>query len=77
MLRELVHPEGRTPDRGSNLHADRHKGSSSRKTGLAMAFRLTMSARAKWRKRDGRNRRPEIVQAVEFRDGVGQLQTAA
>jgi len=53
------------------------KGCLSRETGLAMAFRLMMSAQAKWRKLDGRNRLPEVISGVEFRDGVRQLQEAA
>ena len=53
------------------------KGCLSRKTGLAMAFRLMMSAQAKWRKLDGASRMPEIVQGVEFKDGIKQLQAAA
>ena len=53
------------------------KGCLSRRTGLAMAFRLMMSAQKKWRKLDGQNRLPEIVQGIEFRDGLRQLQTAA
>ena len=55
----------------------RTKGSLSRKTGLAMAFRLMMSAQKKWRKLDGRNRLPEVNAGVEFRDGLRHLQTAA
>ena len=55
----------------------RTKGCLSRKTGLAMAFKLMMSAQKKWRKLDGRNRLPEIIQGVEFRDGLRQLQAAA
>ena len=47
----------------------RTKGCLSRKTGLAMAFKLMMSAQKKWRKLDGRNRLPEIIQGVQFRDG--------
>ncbi len=54
----------------------RTKGCLSRKTGLAMAFKLMMSAQAKWRKLDGRNRMPELIEGVAFRDGVG-LQAAA
>ncbi|MCC6864157.1 MAG: IS256 family transposase, partial [Rhodobacteraceae bacterium] len=50
------------------------KGCLSRKTGLAMAFRLMISAQDKWRKLDGANRLPEIVQGIEFRDGIKQLQ---
>lgn len=53
------------------------KGCLSRKTGLAMAFRLMMSAQARWRKLDGANRIPEIVQGVEFKDGIKQLHQAA
>ena len=55
----------------------RTKGCLSRKTGLAMAFRLMMSAQKKWRKLDGQNRLPEIIKGVEFRDGLRQLQVAA
>jgi transposase-like protein len=55
----------------------RTKGCLSRKTGLAMAFKLMMSAQKKWRKLDGRNRLPEIIQGIEFRDGLRHLQTAA
>ncbi|MBU3032455.1 IS256 family transposase [Paracoccus marinaquae] len=55
----------------------RTKGCLSRRTGLAMAFRLMMSAQKKWRKLDGQNRLPEIIQGIEFRDGLRQLQTAA
>ena len=53
------------------------KGCLGRKTGLAMAFRLMMSAQAKWRKLDGANRMPEIVRGVEFKDGIKQRQAAA
>jgi transposase-like protein len=55
----------------------RTKGCLSRETGLAMAFKLMMSAQTKWRKLDGQNRMPEIIQGIEFRDGIRQLQTAA
>ena len=55
----------------------RTKGCLSRRTGLAMAFKLMMSAQKKWRKLDGQNRLPEIIQGVEFRDGLRQLQVAA
>ena len=55
----------------------RTKGCLSRETGLAMAFRLMMSAQEKWRKLDGRNRLPEVISGVEFRDGVRHLQAAA
>ena len=55
----------------------RTKGCLSRETGLAMAFKLMISAQKKWRKLDGQNRLPEIIQGVEFRDGIRHLQAAA
>ena len=55
----------------------RTKGCLSRKTGLAMAFKLMMSAQKKWRKLDGQNRLPEIIQGIEFRDGIRHVQVAA
>lgn len=53
------------------------KGCLSRKTGLAMAFKLMVSAQTKWRKLDGANRMPEIIEGIEFKDGIKQLQNAA
>lgn len=53
------------------------KGCMSRKSGLAMAFRLMMSAQIKWRKLDGANRLPEIIRGIEFKDGIKQLPIAA
>jgi putative transposase len=51
--------------------------SLSHKTGLGMAFKLMMSAQVKWRKLDGANRMPEIIQGIEFKDGIMQLNQAA
>ena len=53
------------------------KGCLSRKTGLAMAFKLMMSAQGKWRKLEGSNRMPEIIQGVALVDGIKQRQPAA
>ncbi len=53
------------------------KGCLSRKTALAMAVRLLMSAQGKWRKRDGANRMPGIIQGIAFIDGIKQMQNAA
>jgi len=53
------------------------KGYLSRKTGLAMAFKLMMSAQGKWQKLNGANRMLEISQGVAFVDGIKQIQTAA
>ncbi|MDY6816973.1 MAG: IS256 family transposase [Pseudomonadota bacterium] len=53
------------------------RGCLNRKTALAMVFRLMMSARKKWRKISGPNRLPEVIQGVEFKDGIKQVQIAA
>lgn len=53
------------------------KGCLGRKTGPAMAFKLMMSAQGKWRKLDRANRMPEIIEGVEFKDGIKQLHQAA
>jgi hypothetical protein len=45
--------------------------------GLPMAFKLMMSAKKKWRKLSGTNRLPEVIQGVEFKDGIKQLKNAA
>ncbi len=42
-----------------------------------MAFKLIISAQDKWRELHGQNRLPEIIEGVEFRDGLRQLQAAA
>ena len=53
------------------------KGCLSRKTALSMVFKLMMSAKKKWRKLSGTNRLPEVIQGLEFKDGIKQLQNAA
>ena len=53
------------------------KACLSRKTGLAMAFKLMMSAQTKWHKRDGENRMSGIIQEIEFKDAIKQIQKTA
>ncbi len=53
------------------------KGGLSRKTGMAMAFKLMMSAQVKRRKLNGSNRMPEIIHGMAFIDGIKQIQTAS
>ncbi|MFT5272809.1 MAG: putative transposase, partial [bacterium] len=53
------------------------KGCLNRKTALSMVFKLMMSAKKKWRKLSGTNRLHEVIQRVEFKDGIKQLQNAA
>ena len=35
-----------------------------------MTYQLKLSAKKKWGKLDGQNRLPDIIQGVEFRDGI-------
>ena len=53
------------------------KGCLSRQTALAMTHQLMLSAKKKWRKLDGQNRLPQIIQGVEFRDGIKHESKAA
>ena len=53
------------------------KGCLSRKTALAMVFKLILCARRKWRKLNGSNQLAEIIQGVPFKDGIKQIKHAA
>jgi len=53
------------------------KGSLNRKTALAMVHSLMMSAEKKWRTISGPNSLPEVIQGVEPRNEIRQLQGAA
>ena len=63
----------------------RSKGCLSNKTALAMVFKLVDGAQKHWRKLDGHNQLPKIIQGVKFTDGLEvvvkpttiQAQTAA
>jgi len=57
------------------LEPNRHrttktKGCLSQQSALAMTHQLILSAKKKWRKLDGQNQLPEIIQGIEFRDGI-------
>ena len=53
------------------------KGCLNRKTALAMGFWLMMSAKKKGRKISAPARLPEVIQGVDFKDGIKQIQIAA
>ncbi len=59
------------------LRTIKTKGCLSRKTALAMVFKLLLSARKKWRRLDGSNHLTEVIQGVKFNDGIKQIQNAA
>ena len=47
----------------------RTNGAGSRKAGLAMAFKLSKKAEAGWRKLNGREKLPDLIDGVVFVDG--------
>ena len=53
------------------------KNCLSRKTALAMVFKLILSAKAKWRKLDGSSRLAEVIKGVPFKDGIKQIKHTA
>ena len=63
----------------------RSKGCLSNKTALAMVFKLVDAAQKSWRRLDGHNQLPKLIQGVRFADGLevdaarasSQSQTAA
>jgi putative transposase len=59
------------------LRTTKTKGCLSRKTALAMVFKLMLSARKKWRRLDGSDHLAEIIQGVTFKDGIKQIRYAA
>ena len=59
------------------LRTVKTKGCLSRKTALAMAFKLILSAKRKWRKLDGSNQLAEVIEGVPFKDGIKLTKHAA
>jgi putative transposase len=59
------------------LRTNKTKGCLSRKTALAMVFKLLLSARKKWRRLDGSDHLAEVIEGVTFKDGIKQIQHAA
>ena len=58
------------------LRTYRTKGCLSRKTGLAMVYQLAMSAQARWPRLRGSKLVAEVINGIQFKDGV-KLQCAA
>ena len=48
----------------------RSKGCLSNKTALAMVFKLVDAAQKNWRRLDGHNQLPKLIQGVRFTDGI-------
>jgi len=48
----------------------RSKGCLSNRTALAMIFKLAQAAEKSWRRLDGHNQLPKVIQGVKFVDGI-------
>ena len=59
------------------LRTIKTKGCLSRKTALAMVFKLCRSARKKWRRLNSHHQLARIIDGVEFKDGEMLIQHAA
>ena len=59
------------------LRTVKTKGCLSRKTALAMTFKLILSAKRKWRKLDGSTLLAEVIDGVPFQDGIKLTKNAA
>lgn len=60
-----------------HLRPYRTKGCLSRKTTIAMVFKLCQCAKRKWRKLDGSNHLAEIIRGGQFVNGERQDSAAA
>jgi putative transposase len=50
----------------------RTKGALSQKTAKLMVFTLVRAASGKWRRLNGTNQLPRVIEGVTFTDGVAQ-----
>jgi putative transposase len=48
----------------------RSKGCLSNKTAVAMVFKLVEAAQKSWRRLDGHNQLPKVIQGVKFTDRI-------
>ena len=55
----------------------RSKGCLSNKTALAMVFKLVDGAQKSWRRIDGHNLLPKLIQGVKFADGIEVIGNSA
>jgi putative transposase len=51
----------------------RSKGCLSNKTALAMVFKLVDGAQKRWRRLDGHNQLPRVIEGVKFTDGIAAV----
>ena len=59
------------------LRTYKTKGCLSRKTALAMVFKLLLSATKSWRQLNGSDHIADVIQGVRFEDGIKPIKHAA
>lgn len=59
------------------LRTVKTRGCLSRKTAFAMVYRLVLSAQGKWRRLNGTESLPKVIDGVEFKDGIQVVKHAA
>ena len=52
------------------LRTGKTKGCLSRKTGLAMVFKLMLSAQKRWRRLSGHNKVADVIRGINFKNGI-------
>jgi hypothetical protein len=48
----------------------RAKGCLSHDTGMIMVFKLIQAAQSSWRRLDGQNQLPKLIEGIKFTDGL-------
>jgi len=59
------------------LRTVKTRGCLSRKTAFAMVYRLLLSAQGKWRRLNGTESLPKVIEGVKFEDGIQVVKRAA
>ena len=59
------------------LRTVKTRGCLSRKTAFAMVYRLLLSAQGKWRRLNGTESLPKVIEGVKFEDGIQVIKRAA
>ena len=59
------------------LRTVKARGCLRRKTAFAMVLQLVLSGQRKWRRLNGPKRLAQVIEGVQFRDGIRKAQRAA
>ena len=59
------------------LRTVKTRGCLIRKTAFAMVLQLVLSAQQKWRRLNGPKRLAQVIEGVQFRNGIQEVRRAA